>query len=309
MGITRQVLIPVPALFSFEECLWFLNRNYDDCLHEIEGNALFKALEIGDKTLLIRIRANGSFLAVDVLNDEVTDHEAATLTDYVREWLDMDRSIQPFYDLLEKDARLSYMTDAFQGFRLIGIANPFEAICWCIIGQQINLSFAYKVKRRLVERFGRHIEQDGKVYYIFPEPEVLAGASVQELRAMQFSDKKAAYVIGIAKAFSEGRLSKEMLLGLPDFASRQKALTSFKGIGVWTANYVLMKTFKAPEGIPHGDIGLLNALANHNIIQDRKEHAKIEALFDQYKGWESYLVFYLWRSLTSKIDGGQSGAS
>jgi DNA-3-methyladenine glycosylase II len=117
---------------------------------------------------------------------------------------------------------------------------------------------------------------------------------------MQFSEKKAEYTIGIARAFLEGRLDKEKIASLPDLAARKKALTDHKGIGVWTANYALMKSLKEPECIPHGDIGLLNALSYHNIINDRKEQEKIDALFSAFAGWESYLVFYLWRSLAVK---------
>ena len=301
MNSENKVLIPIPALFSFEECLWFLNRNYDDCLHIIKGDTIFKALEIGEEMLLVSIKEHVGFLELDIIQGEPTQENKSYLVDYVREWFDMDTNIQPFYDLLKADGRIAYMAESYKGLRLIGISNLFEAICWCIIGQQINLSFAYKVKRRLVEHYGKRIYHENDSYYVFPEPEVLAAADPDLLKEMQFSKQKSDYVIGIAKAFASGSIDKEALRALPDFAARKKALTDHKGIGVWTANYVLMKSLQEPGGIPHGDIGLLNALASHNIIQDRSETAKIEALFQQFAGWESYLVFYLWRSLTVKV--------
>jgi DNA-3-methyladenine glycosylase II len=296
----EQILIPIPALFSFQECLWFLNRNYDDCLHVIADNTIYKAIEIDGEIVLVKISENGAFLEVLVLAGSVSQNGKDFLVRYVSEWFDMARSIQPFYDLLKRDGRLAYMADAFKGLRLIGIDNLFEAICWCIIGQQINLSFAYKVKRRLVESFGSSIQYQDKSYYVFPKAEVLANASKDVLKSMQFSDKKAEYIIGIAGAFANGTLSKDAIEALPDFTARKKALTDHKGIGVWTANYALMKSLKEPEGIPHSDIGLLNALSGHNVIQDRSETNKIEGLFSAFKGWESYLVFYLWRSLAVK---------
>jgi DNA-3-methyladenine glycosylase II len=209
----------------------------------------------------------------------------------------MDRSIQPFYDLLNQDARLAYMTDAFGGLRLVGICDLFEAICWCIIGQQINLSFAYKLKRRLVEEYGECIEFDNHAYHIFPSAEVLANADIVGMRAMQFSEKKAEYIIGIANAFISGAISENIITALPDFGSQQKALVSHKGIGIWTANYALMKSLRVPNAIPHGDVGLLNG---HGIIADRTEKEKIDAFFSGFAGWESYLTFYLWRSLSAK---------
>ncbi|WP_026628783.1 DNA-3-methyladenine glycosylase family protein [Dyadobacter alkalitolerans] len=301
MNSEHKVLIPVPALFSFEECLWFLNRNYDDCLHIIKGDTIFKALEVGAEMLLVSIREHSDFLELEILKGEATHENKSYLIGYVCEWFDMDTNIQPFYDLLKADGRIAYMAEDYKGLRMIGISNLFEAICWCIIGQQINLSFAYKVKRRLVEHYGKRIDHENESYYVFPEPEVLAAADPDLLKDMQFSKQKSDYVIGIARAFANGSLDKEAIRALPDFAARKKALTDHKGIGVWTANYVLMKSLQEPGGIPHGDIGLLNALSNHNIIQDRSETGKIDALFQQFAGWESYLVFYLWRSLTFKV--------
>lgn len=212
----------------------------------------------------------------------------------------MDRDLVPFYEHLKRDSRLAYMTEDFSGLRLMGISDMFEALCWSIIGQQINLTFAYKMKRRMVERYGRHIEWDNRVFHIFPEPEILANAEIAVLRGMQFSEKKAEYVIGVARAFVNHTLSRGQIDALPDFEARQKALIAHKGIGVWTANYVLMKSFRAPEGIPHGDVGLLNALAGHGIIAERSEKGKIEAFFRDYAGWETYVTFYLWRSLAVK---------
>jgi DNA-3-methyladenine glycosylase II len=300
MNEDRRVLIPIPALFSFNECLWFLNRNYDDCLHIIKGSVIVKAVETGQDIVLMSIEEKGPFLQITVLEGDSSSETKQYLTIYVREWFDMDRNIQPFYDRLNADSRLSYMTDAYKGLRVIGIDDLFEAICWCIIGQQINLSFAYRLKRRLVERFGRAIEHDNEVSYVFPRPEVLADVGVGELKEMQFSGKKAEYIIGVARAFAEGELSKQMLLDLPDFETRKNALIRHKGIGDWTANYALMKSLKEPQGIPHGDVGLLNALTGHDVIKERGEVDKIKGLFDQFAGWQSYLVFYLWRSLAIK---------
>lgn len=296
----QTILLATPPLFSFQECLWFLNRNYDDCLHSVEENAVLKAVATPFGDVLFRVSEHGGFLQIDVLEGISTPECRDFITAYVTEWFDMDRDLVPFYAQLNRDGRLAYMVDDFAGLRLMGISDMFEALCWSVIGQQINLTFAYKMKRRMVERYGRHIEWDNRVFHIFPEPEVLANAEVEVLRSMQFSQKKAEYVIGVARAFVDGTLSRGLMDALPDFEARQNALTAHKGIGVWTANYVLMKSFRAPEGIPHGDVGLLNALVGHGIIAERSEKDKIEAFFRDYAGWETYVTFYLWRSLAIK---------
>jgi len=308
--------IPFPADFNFRECTWFLDRGYNDCMHTVKGDTLLKALRVEGKGVLIRITAGEHCLRVELLAEAPTDgnksgmdtdgdpagfpadsRQWAFIRNYIREWLDLDRELTPFYQLLSRDKRLAYMSTAFRGLRLIGIVDLFEALSWSIIGQQINLTFAHKLKRRLVEKFGERLDFEGEAYYLFPSCEVLAEVTVPELRAMQFSQSKAVYLIGLANSFAKGELSREILNGLPDLESRQKALTALKGIGIWTANYTLMKTLREPSSIPHGDTGLLTALANHAVIKERSEVEKISRFFSRYKGWESYLVFYLWRSL------------
>jgi DNA-3-methyladenine glycosylase II len=269
-------------------------------MHTVKGNAILKALRIDGQATLIRITADGDCLQAEILRGAggaAPRDGKEFIRNYISGWLDLERELTPFYQLLGRDKRLAYMCDAFRGLRLIGIVDLFEALSWSIIGQQINLTFAFKLKRRLVEKYGERLEFEGESYYLWPSYEVLAGVTVAELREMQFSQSKAAYLIGLASSFAKGELSREILMGLPDLESRQKALTALKGIGIWTANYTLMKTMREPSSIPHGDTGLLTALANHAIIKERSELEKISRFFSKYRGWESYLVFYLWRSL------------
>ena len=269
-------------------------------MYRVNDMEVIKAILINGEPFLFSVSENAKDIVVHVLDGKPDAYQRAWLLDYVEDWFDLNTDLKPFYKQLSADKRLAYMCDEFKGLRLIGIPDLFEALCWSITGQQINLTFAYKLKRRMVEAYGQQLIFEGTTYNLFPEPERLAQLTVPELRAMQFSDKKAEYVITVAKAFASGQLSKEKLRGLPDLESKQKALTALKGIGIWTANYALMKSLREPTSIPHGDVGILNALANHGIIKQRSETEKIEGLYRKFKGWESYLVSYLWRSLAKE---------
>jgi DNA-3-methyladenine glycosylase II len=300
MDGSKNLRIPIPALFSFKECIWFLDRNYDDCLHTVHAGGVCKALRIDGELKLFDVSESDDFLELEIRKGQDNASTRSQLEAYIRNWFDMDRDLVPFYGLLRKDPFVGYMADAFKGLRLIGITDLFEALCWSIIGQQINLSFAYKLKRRLVESYGDNITSDNAVFHVFPCCHRLANARAEDLRAMQFSQKKAEYLIDVALAFSEGRLSKALIMQLPSFDLKQRTLMAHRGIGLWTANYALMKSLREPGGIPHGDVGLLKALMLHGIIEERKERYKIDAFFNTFTNWESYMVFYLWRSLAVK---------
>ena len=289
-----KIYINIPPLFSFQECLWFLDRNYDDCLHDIQENSLIKAVQIDSHIFLIRITEIKQQLEIEILMGENDIQHRDTIKDYVEKWFDMQTNIKPFYELLHKKTAVAYMTERYAGLRLIGIENLFEAICWSIIGQQIHLRFAYKLKRRFVEKYGTFVALQSKLHYIFPDPLVISQLLPPDLQELQFSLSKATYIINIAKACIKKELSFTAIQTLSP-TEQIHTLCSYKGIGIWTAHYVLMKCFRYPNAIPYGDIGLFNALQNHNIIQTRKE--KIDIFFDHFDGWKSYAVFYLWRSL------------
>jgi DNA-3-methyladenine glycosylase II len=288
--------IPIPKNFSFQECLWFLDRDYDDCLHEVRPDSVRKALLIHGEPTLIEITESNNQLIINVLMGHNSEKD---IVEFVKDWFDYDRDMTNFYELLHQDTDLKYMATDYNGLRLLGIPDLFEALCWSIIGQQINLTFAYKLKRRFTEVYGTKLTYEGSDYYLFPKPEIVAKIKVEELLPLQFSNRKAEYFIEIAKQFVSGNISKE-ILSEHTTAEAIRLLVSVRGIGEWTANYALMKSLKRLECVTYGDVGLYNALHNLKGFPKRPSRSELDLFFDNFKDWEAYTVFYLWRSLAVK---------
>ena len=91
------------------------------------------------------------------------------------------------------------MVHQFSGLRIIGIPDLLEALSWAIIGQQINLTFAYTLKHRLDEKYGTKVTFENQSYYLFPEATTIAAINPEVLRPLQFSQRKAEYLIGLAE--------------------------------------------------------------------------------------------------------------
>jgi DNA-3-methyladenine glycosylase II len=149
----------------------------------------------------------------------------------------------------------------------------------------------------LVHRYGDYIEQGGSKHYCFPSPEILLSVNREELVAIQFSKQKINYLYNIAQAFCLGELNKEELLALNKPEQMEKLL-AIKGIGPWTANYVSMKSLRDMTCIAYGDTGLSTALHTHFSTEKKPDKTTIDTIFKPFAGWESYLNFYLWRSLS-----------
>ena len=295
----KTISLPTKEPFSFKECLFFLDRNYDECLYQIEADRAYRLIQFERKSLPFSVTHKDGLLEIELPEDS-SSKEIAYIESYVKEWFDLERDITPLYTQFRNDDRLTSLADKYHGLRLIGIPDLFEALCWSIIGQQINLAFAYKLKRRLVEAYGASDTWQDQQLWHFPTPEALVDLDEDHLRGQQFSRGKIKYLRNVALAFTQGGLSRSEIEALPDFKSRQEVLTRIKGIGEWSANYALMKTLHQPEAIPFGDTGLSQALFNHGIIANRKDRSAIETFFSKVQGWEAYTVFYLWRSLSDQ---------
>lgn len=295
----HTVRLPKPDLFSFDECLHFLDRGYDDCLYTLENRSVLKPLHFGGDPFLIRVREETGSLVMDVMYGNPSEKQLQNAADYVSDWFDLSRDISPFYRLLKREPRLAFMQEQYRGLRLMGIPDLFEALCWCVIGQQINLTFAHRLKQRLVETYGTSFTHRSSRHYLFPEPAQIAALTIGELRKLQFSHRKAEYLTGIAGEFAEGRISRKALKRLPDTSGMLRQLTAIRGVGEWTANYVLMKTLHRMDCITFGDTGLQNAVSTILKLGRKPARKEIETFFKLFAGWESYLVIYLWRTLSS----------
>jgi len=288
----------LPKAFSFSQCLHFLNRSRLEALHEVGDDYVRKLLPGTRKPFLIEIKSpQPNQLSIELINQKnPSAKRIAYVRSFVEDWFDLNTDLKQFYKLAKKDALLAPLIKQFYGLRLIGIPDFFEAISWAIIGQQINLTFAYSLKKRLVEKYGQQSIYKKQAYFLFPTPASIAQLTPEDLRPMQFSQRKAEYLIGVAQLIESGQLSKEKLSQL-DFESAKKELVKIRGIGNWSANYVIMKCLLNPDAFPIEDVGLHNAIKKQLQLDQKPSLESIEQMATAWKGWKGYATFYLWQSL------------
>jgi len=297
-----QVYVSKPPLFSFDEAMRYTTRGFDDPRYVVEEGMISTGVADGsapETISVIRVADSGETLAVEVLRDAAgAGGDARGVERYVRRWFDLDRDLTEWVELVGRAPEP--VRSAFSrllGFRLVALPSLFEALAWCIIGQQINLGFAYRLKRRLSERYAAWVEVEGRRYYLFPEPAVLAAASREALREMQLSYRKADYLIGLAALFRDGELSERTVAGLGDTPSMMHRLRQVRGIGEWSAAYGLLKGLSRRDAVPYGDSGLAAAYAALFETAGKPSRGELEDFFGLFPGWEGYAAFYLWRTL------------
>lgn len=285
-----------PSPFNFEECLVFLNRSSRECLHHIEKGTFYKLLNINNNLVLVTVTAISNKLRISYPENQPAPDTRNQLLQFIIDLFDLDRDLNPFYQEHLEDPILGELLNEYWGLRMVGIPSLFEAITWAIIGQQINLSFAYELKCALVKAYGtRHVIQ-GREYWLFPSPDTIGALVKGDLYDLKFTNRKSEYIINVARLIAEGELSKSKLLKIRP-SEVEASLTEIRGVGPWTANYVMMKCLRYPTAYPFSDVGLKNALKIRLGRKRKPTNEEIRSLGLNWLGWQAYATFYLWRSL------------
>ncbi|PFA66700.1 DNA-3-methyladenine glycosylase [Bacillus sp. AFS015802] len=170
--------------------------------------------------------------------------------------------------------------------------DPFATIIKSIIHQQLNLKFAFTLTHRFVTTYGW--EKDGVWFY--PSPEKVVDLTVEELRELQFSQRKAEYVIEVAQKVSSGELDLEQLSGQSD-EEVIKELTKIRGIGPWTAQSFLLFGLGRPNLFPKADIGIQNAIKKLFQMEEKPTMDELDEFSAAWHPYLSYASLYLWRSI------------
>jgi len=158
--------------------------------------------------------------------------------------------LDSFYDWASRDSVLHPLAVRLAGFRPPLAPDPFEALVSSITAQQVSLFSAFAIRSRLIERFGER----GEIAYAFPTRDRLAHASEEELVAVGFSRRKAAYTVGLARS----DLALDQLSALDDDGVRSR-IVALPGLGPWTAEWFLARHLARPRAWPAGDLALRKA--------------------------------------------------
>jgi len=252
--------------------------------------------------ILIRVSLNeNNDISLDTFDRKLSSTAIIELRNYFIDWFDLSTPLDLFYAEVGEEKIFKQLIQNFYGLRLIKVPDLFEAICWSIIGQQINLRFAYQMKYNLVRNYGEYLNFEEKRYYVFPSANTLSKLDEASFRSLQFSRQKIAYIKGIAEKFVSGEICKEKLSELSPNELKDE-LIKIKGIGNWSANYIMLRCLGIKEAFPIEDAGLHQALRNQLKLKNKPSIHEVRHLSSTWKTWKGYRTYYLWHSLLNDIN-------
>lgn len=178
--------------------------------------------------------------------------------------------------------------------RVSQTVSVFEGLMWAIIGQQINLPFAFALRRRLFELAGRLVGG----LFAAPTPAAVAALTIDQLKAIQFSRQKAEYLTGAARRVAEGSLDLEGLR-VQSATRAERTLMGVRGLGPWSVNYLMMRSLGYPDCLPLGDTGVTSGLKHLFQLEERPDADATRRLMAVFSPYRSLATSHLWQLLQS----------
>ena len=283
------------APFDFEKTLDFLD-GFTPAMdgHRRDSDRLTKAIAVDGQTIVFRLTSEGSVeqpRLTCTLYAEMPIKAAlkAAALDRIRFFLSLDDDLSPFYALARGDDAFMPVVDALYGYHQLKFTSPFENAVWALLSQRNLMSVSGKMKSALTERFGGRLDVAGVTYTAFPDPAQLALATSYEIAETIGHGAKAVLISGAAKAFD--RVDEQWLRDAP-YGQVEAWLKSIKGIGDWSATFVLLRGLGRSERLPVKERRTLDAAAKVYglfAVEDADLY-RLGARYGQYIGlWAHYM--------------------
>lgn len=191
--------------------------------------------------------------------------------------------------LQKKDKRLGEAIDKIGKVNRQVNPDLFASVVHQIVGQQISTAAQVTIWQRICERVGEITPQN------------LCAMSQEELQANGISFRKADYIKDFAQLVHSGSLDLDKLHAMSDAQVIEK-LSSLRGIGVWTAEMLMLFSMERPDILSYGDLAILRGM---RMLYRHKEITKplFERYRKRYSPYGSTASLYLWAIAGGAIEG------
>lgn len=289
-----QTVIRPTKPYRLDLALQFLQASPTTIVETVNDESYQRVFLFADQPTLVSLRQISSpddpqlevTLQGEAVNETILQQAVHRLGEIFHLFIDP----QPFEALLEQDPILKSKSASWCGLRPVLIGDPFESLLWSIIGQQVNITFAKKLKQTLLRLCNQNLTLANQSYPLPPQPKHILALGEDKLRAHQFSRQKAQYIHIAAQAVAHGTLNFSQLRQLP-FEQACQNLMQIKGIGRWTAESVLMRGLGFPDIVPAGDLGLQTIVGQLYKKGERVSEEEVRTIAETYQPWRSWLTF------------------
>ncbi len=196
-----------------------------------------------------------------------------------------NRDLAGFYGFVERHPKLNALATRFRGVKPPQFPTLFEALVNAVSCQQLSLVVGILLLNRLASAFGVPFSNQEEHPHAFPLPEELSALEPGALRPLGFSLRKAGAVAG--KQVGQGEL--ETL----DNEAVVARLGKLRGIGRWSAEYVLPRGLGRLDVFPADDVGARNGLRGRLELPGALNYEAVRRSIAPWNAYGGLIYFHL----------------
>ncbi len=276
--------------------------------YAFDRNKFFLVLERDNVVLPVVVLANS------IINPEIKIYIPLTfqrkannlkwIIEKVKKVLNLDIDLNKFYQKAKRDKVLKKVIRDLQGLTFPATPTYFESLVRAIIEQQLSYNLTIIIENRFIKKFGSFIKIGKIKYFAFPNPKRLAVAKDNEFQSCGLSQRKGEYIRRLSRQIIEGKLNFKELNQLDDKLLIQE-LKRIKGVGQWTAEYVLVRGFRRINFTPLDDLFLKKIVAYYYFKNKKKvkdiSRLEMEKIFSEISEFSGLASFYLLSHYNLKV--------
>jgi DNA-3-methyladenine glycosylase II len=292
--------------FRLDLTVWALRRRAHNVVDRFEDGVWRRVLILDDSSVAIAAAQTrfGSSPEIEVrISGPRVRSVKEEVAKIVTRMLGLDRDLSGFYRIARRDKRLLELADRLRGMKPVRYATVFEAFANAVACQLVSLSAGMHVLNRLSDAFGILTKLEGVApMRSFPTAATIARSTPDAMRALGLSRQKGEYLIGVAQlALDQNDRDFASIASLAnDDALAQ--LLKIRGVGRWTAEYVMLRGFGRIDIFPGDDVGGRNKLFEWFGTDGEPTYARVGEML---KRWHPYAgLIYLHLVVNAAIGGG-----
>jgi DNA-3-methyladenine glycosylase II len=296
--------------FRLDLAVWTLRRRPANVVDRWDGTTYRRVLPLSQGTVEVAVSQHGppedALLRVAVAGQPLRAAVRGAVTSALERLLGLSIDLTEFYQFAAHHRPLAPLAQRFRGMKPPRFATVFEGVINAMACQQMTLTLGIRLLSDLAAAFGAAFDNGDETVYAFPRPADLAGLSTSDLRRLGFSHQKGRAMIELARSIIEGRLDLEHFADLSDDEA-VKRLYELRGVGRWTAEYVLLRGLGRTHIFPGDDVGARNNLRRWLGITTPLDYESIREQLSPFGQYAGLVYFHL--LLDRLSEAGELGAN
>jgi DNA-3-methyladenine glycosylase II len=206
--------------------------------------------------------------------------------------LGLQVDLSEFYRFAFRQAKLGPLARRFRGMRPPRFPSVFEALVNATACQQMSLTVGILLLNRLAGVYGLASEENGVSAHAFPRPQDLVHRDPTTIALLGFSRQKVRAMIESASALDDGQLDLESLVEVTDDEALA-SLQQLRGVGRWTAEYMLLRGLGRWHIFPGDDVGARNNLTRWLGLNEDLDYESVRRVLARWRKYGGLIYFHL----------------